>query len=735
MTAPVPDTDEAANFLARVTPEEKLAHLFAFAEGKRIEAASFRRDQEAQLRAWIDERQGKANIYFSVNELKPGVQNRKALKADVVRAHFLHVDVDDPNAHNRFHAFAPPPTAVVFSGGGFQAFWALSEPTENLERVERINAALARKLGGDNCHNIDRIMRLPGTVNVPNAKKRKAGREPTLAYIVRELTEWTRRYSLSDFAALDTQTGLPTPGSPFAVPATELKPVDLDQLPPSVTDEVKAIIEMGDDPERGTGTKNQRFPSRSEAVWFVVCELARDGCRFEQIAGVLLNGNYGIAASVLAKARPNEYAARQATRALERLGSGWPDLTKSGNPRPTLRNAILAFRRMELRFAFNLFTYRKIVEGVPIQQYQGDLSDDACVLLRHVIIEKFYFDPGKDNSREAAHTLSIENPFHPVREYLAKLNWDGVARIDEWLRRYLGAEDTPLNREIGRIVLVAAVRRIRAPGTKFDTILVLEGPQGGGKSTAIKILAGEEYFSDQGILTLDSKAQMEVLEGVWLYEISELEGMSRADTGKVKAFASRAVDQGRPAYGRFKETRPRQVVFIGTTNDDKYLRDTTGNRRFWPLKVGTIDLAGLRAGRDQLWAEAAAREAEGASILLPEELWPAAQEEQEARLEEDPWLDQLSSLKFRARDLVGEFARLSTSTLLSVHLDIKPGGQQQYLTKRLATVMRKLGWDGPKVIRLPDGSVFRGYQRKAVDDGGRPLSWVDTSDPIERPRY
>src|SRR5262249_25180585 len=139
---------------------------------------------------------------------------------------------------------------------------------------------------------------------------------------------------------------------------------------------------------------------------------------------------------------------------------------------------------------------------------------------------------------------------------------------------------TPLNRAIGRKTLIAGVRRIRKPGCKKDEILVLEGPEGTGKSTAGLVLAGgPENFSDADILTLDAQGQMEALEGVWIYEICELEGLSRADTTKVKAFASRSTDRGRPAYGRFRENWPRQNIFIGTTNDDKYLRDQLGNRR------------------------------------------------------------------------------------------------------------------------------------------------------------
>ncbi|WP_424360784.1 VapE domain-containing protein [Methylocystis parvus] len=349
-------------------------------------------------------------------------------------------------------------------------------------------------------------------------------------------------------------------------------------------------------------------------------------------------------------------------------------------------------RRLGIAFAFDKFRYRKTVEVVAIQEYQGDLSDDACAKLRHAALEKLGFDPGKENIRDAAHALSLENPHHPVRDYLGALKWDGVARLERWLTTYLGAEDTELNAAIGRIILIAAVRRIRFPGAKFDTIMVLEGPQGGGKATAIKILAGEENFSDQDILTLDHKSQMEALEGVWIYEIAELEGLSRADTTKVKAFISRTDDRARPAYGRFIDVRPRQAVFIGTTNDDRYLRGMSGNRRFWPVKTGVIDLAALRRDRDQLWAEAAHCEESEASIILPEELWLVAAAEQEARLEEDPWQEKLADIPSTYLHASGEFVRVSTFTLINDILKIPTEKQHQQHAKRLAGIMRKLGW-------------------------------------------
>ncbi len=208
---------------------------------------------------------------------------------------------------------------------------------------------------------------------------------------------------------------------------------------------------------------------------------------------------------------------------------------------------------------------------------------------------------------------------------------------------------------------------------------------------------------------------MEALEGVWIHEICELEGISRADTQKVKAFASRSVDRGRPAYGRFREDRPRQAILVGTTNDDKYLRDQTGNRRFWPVRTGKIDLDGLRRDRDQLWAETAVLEASGETLVLPEELWAAAAREQEERVEDDPWLDALASVE---GDVVGGLERVSTQDLLRIHLGLDPSQQQQFHTKRLGQLMRKLGWSGPKSIKVRANIVLRGYERPTTKPDG-----------------
>ncbi|MGK8641114.1 VapE domain-containing protein [Brucella anthropi] len=711
---PEGNSDEAVEFLEHMYPGQR-RHLVSLPLKGRLEASTFFASEDDEMRAWIETRQGEDNLYFHVNGLRPGVMNKKASKDDVATAYFAHVDIDDPDAEERVLSFSPPPTVVVFSGGGYHAYWKLKNPTEDLVRVEAINMALAKALGGDNCHNIDRIMRLPSTVNIPNAKKQMNGRKPTLAYVVK--ADWSLTYSLDDFPLDDG----PEPAEPKGAIMQDVPvvPVEMDALSPAVTLATRALIELGDDPERPRDKPDARFRSRSEAVYRVSCDLRRAGCSEEVIAGVLINPAFGIARSVLEKKKPVQYALRQARSALAAISDGWPDADKNGNPRPTMRNSVLALQRLGLTFANDLFRHRKLVSGTMLDEHAGEISDDACALLRAFVIEKFNFDPRAENVRDAVNQLCLEHSFHPIRQMLDGLMWDGVSRVDGWLIRYMGAENTPLNRAIGRLVLIAAVRRVREPGAKFDTIVILEGRQGTGKSTALRILAGVENHSDNELLTLDTKAQMEAMEGVWIYELSEMSGLNKGDVERMKAFASRDVDRARMAYGRFSESRPRQAIFIGTTNESKYLKDRTGNRRFLPVKTGEIDIPALEQDRDQLWAEAVKLEAEGESIVLPQELWAIAAAEQEERLEDDPWLEKLVAVNGTA---AGEQVRISTAELLTDVLSIPFERQHNGHMKRLSALMRELGWEqtkfkiGPKTMRgfcrpKPDGHVDDQPQR------------------------
>ncbi|WP_429433687.1 VapE domain-containing protein [Paraburkholderia youngii] len=243
----------------------------------------------------------------------------------------------------------------------------------------------------------------------------------------------------------------------------------------------------------------------------------------------------------------------------------------------------------------------------------------------------------------AVHRHAHRNRFHPLRDYLASLVWDRRKRIDRWLCKYCGAEDTPFTRAISRRFLLAAVARAAYPGAKVDAMAVLEGGQGIGKSRTLRTLAGDEFFNDAPLNFTDVRQGAEAMTGVWIWEVSELAGMGRAEVAAIKRFLSATEDRYRPAYGREVETVPRSCVFVGTTNPDasgEYLRDRSGNRRFWPVRVQQCKVDAIARDRDQLWAEAVVAYGRGEHWWLEKRAHlVAAEHEVGTRLEENPWLD------------------------------------------------------------------------------------------------
>jgi len=346
--------------------------------------------------------------------------------------------------------------------------------------------------------------------------------------------------------------------------------------------------------------------------------------------------------------------------------------TETGAPRAVLANALAALRNAPewkglLSFCeFSLGIYAQ--KPAPWGEVKGEWTDHEDRLTTEWL-QHHGIHVNVEIAGQAAQTVARENSFHPVRNYLSALKWDGIHRLDNWLLTYAGVEAPSSNDDgdrqyeafirytgaIGSKWMISAVARIFKPGCKADSCLIMEGAQGIGKSTAFRIL-GVDWFSDE-LSEIGSKDASLQTRGAWLIELSELDAMSRADSGKIKAFMSRATDRFRPPYGKRLITSPRQCVFAGSCNLATYLKDESGGRRFWPVKcVERIRLDELARDRDQLWAEAVHRFRSGESWWLDSSaLIETATEEQAERFDSDPWQPSIEAwlkdgIRSRGRD-------------------------------------------------------------------------------------
>ncbi len=394
---------------------------------------------------------------------------------------------------------------------------------------------------------------------------------------------------------------------------------------------------------------------------------------------------------------------------------------KTGALLQNFRNALIAVHHMSATPQLDDFTGRVLFRGcVPWdpERYGRVLDDDLLRVIRANVIQTFGLELSRENLSEAVLTEAAKHRFHAVREYLDGLEWDGEERVDSWLVRYLGAPDTPYVRAAGRKWLLGAVARALCPGCKFDTMMVLEERQGSGKSTVPRVLAGDEWFSDSLPADLHRADAAQALQGKWIVELPELDGLSRSQVTTVKAFLSRQVDRARFAYDRYTRDYRRGCVFIGSANDAAYLRDPTGARRFWPVPAPDVDLDGLRGARDQIWAEATVLYLVGEDPVLPRELWADAAREQEERHAEDPWADRLRDyLDGRGEPGPAEpVDRAHSSHLLERVLGLTTGAQTTNHATRLKAIMTsRLGWTYRRNLKV--GGVNKaGYLRPGADD-------------------
>jgi predicted P-loop ATPase len=393
----------------------------------------------------------------------------------------------------------------------------------------------------------------------------------------------------------------------------------------------------------------------------------------EQVQWVL---TLGISAHVRESSNVLRYAQRQVKRALailEARSGEWPVLSDKLLPVPHHpKNVRYALARLGVDAQRNQFNKTDEVRGAGLDG--RDLNDIAEILCSQFGRELDFAATPAAIKRELL-AIAHENPYHPVCDYL-----DGL------------------------------IRRIKQPGVKFDTMLVLEGAQGAGKSQVAQLLAVRpEWFCGSLNLTSDDKSKAEMLARAWIVECQELDGLNKSTSQNLKRFLSTPTDTFRRAYGRDAGEYPRHCIIIGTTNEGAYLRDLTGNRRIWPVLVRRVDLARFGADVHQLWAEAVVREAAGESITLSPHLWAAAAEVQGQRMVEDAYADVLGDT---FAELTGRVSMDSVKLLLGVDT----ARMSPTDTRRIKSVMAGLGWDFG-THRLHDLGRLEKIQRRGFARG------------------
>lgn len=390
----------------------------------------------------------------------------------------------------------------------------------------------------------------------------------------------------------------------------------------------------------------------------------------------------------------------------------------SGQPAKTIGN-VLTILRLDHRWldvlAYDAFAETPILTAQPPQRAQDKLAiepgaawspQDATRTAAWIESEYGIAVPSAGVT-EAVLAAAQHRKVHPVREYLDGLTWDGTARVERFFTTYCGVTEASYTHGVARMLFVGAVARVRAPGCKVDTIPILEGEQGRGKSRLIAALAAP-WGADTPI-SLGDKDAYQSLRGVWIYELAELASFKGREAARIKSFASSPSDHYRPSYEPRARSVPRQCIFIGTTNESHYLADATGARRFWPIRVERIDVDAVKRDRDQLWAEAAMMHRDGVQWWPDHDLASQGEAEQSERYEGDPWSDPLMAwlekpTRTRALDGGGRDEEqldvtrgVTMAEILSEALHVPRERAGKYEQERARRILKDAGWErGPQ---------------------------------------
>lgn len=402
------------------------------------------------------------------------------------------------------------------------------------------------------------------------------------------------------------------------------------------------------------------------------------------------------------------------------------DLSKDNKILKTLSNTVnfFAIPNSELN---NLLCFNEFTKGIEfLKKSPWDIhnmgmknwTDSDATHCRYYLSAIKHFDISPSVVHEAALIAAKTNSYHPVRQYLKNLKWDGGERLDKWLINYAGVQENRFSLTIGRKVLVAAVARIFDPGCKFDYMLVLEGKQGLRKGMLVDIL-GVGWYGDLSLNTQD-KDTVDAMRGKWIIEISEMECTRRADAQALKAFITRKIDRVRLPYARYTEDFPRQCIFIGTINPEAvgYLRDTTGNRRFWPVRcINEIKIKKLKQDIKQLWAEAYLTYNLGEELYITDkEINKIALKEADARREQDPWMGTILDF-LNERNDTGQSKNIVT--VMIVYEDCLHGVKRQCGRMdqiRISNILQlELGWEKGYHYDINTKKTIYGFKRPKIN--------------------
>jgi len=731
-----PELDETVQFEIRCLDRVTKSASWKFFDPNKIDqAVEYAVNQNARN-----------NVYVTSNPIRIDRQGKASSTADVAAAFFVFVDADDTSGMENIRSFVgPQPTFTVKTGvtpyTRGHAYWELDDPCRNLKAWVDLQKSMIKSLKTDPAiHNPDRIMRLAGTVSWPDRGKIDRGYVPELTAIKTEFSQHNSSYAFETmFAAFSAMTK-PVTGNPNTAGGN--LPSKLDFGPQALDRELMKQRALADENWHmsllklvhsyvNEGLLDSEIHKQTEPLTlagYTIQETAADVQKMIKGSRAKISGEN--------KSVPQHKGLMDGTRKNQDCPGPDP-LVKTGKGKvpANLHNIFTVLNEFSPWgevFAYDDFTMRKMIirkppnqTGNPSHFRPREIRDTDYAKVTRWLNCNGFLQPTKQVVCDAVNEICELNLLSPVRHYLESLSFDPMTDgplLSVWMERFLGVlpeneQETDYVRAVSRLSLIQAVARALNPGCKADSVPILEGKQGTGKSTALRILHGTDWFGD-ALPPMGTKDASDYVRGKWGIELAELAFQAKAEVEAQKAYISRQEERFRPAYGREEITYERRCVFWGTTNRIDYLKDETGNRRFLPIKTGKINITGLKGNRDKLWAEAVYYFQKNECYWLDDHLLPYAKEQAHRRLESDPW----------TQDVITSLSGMNETTIREALLKCFPqdlDGQgirshqiTQKMNRRMGNCLIAAGW-------LHDGKYTSGLNRNQV----RYIKFDDASDP------